>query len=133
MFQFRLVIIGVMILLLMQPSFAAFLPMNCDDHNPSRINAHAVLPDMTTHHQHESVAASSDKTSPAHHECETCGSSDCRCCDLGRCLGSSLSPTSQAVEQNHVLFIDHGNRFNSPDEYPDAGIHLLPYRPPIFS
>lgn len=128
-FNFKRFGVLVIILLLSQQSFAALLPMNCDDMK----DASVVLQENNSHmssqlHEHNSLIK--DNLS-SHDECDVCDSNHCRCNSVGLCLGSTLTIVSQLPKEQHVLFVDHGKRFLSLDESPDSGIALHPYRPPI--
>ncbi|MGB1200281.1 MAG: hypothetical protein ACPG5R_01875 [Cognaticolwellia aestuarii] len=128
-FNFKGFVVLVMILLLTQQSFAAFMPMNCDDMKETTVVHQA----NTTHipaqmHEHNSQS----KDHMAFHEaCDICDSIDCHCGEMGGCFGSYLSTTTQKSNNEHMLFVDHGKRFLSLDQYPDSGVYLHPFRPPI--
>lgn len=122
-------IVLVMILLLSQQSFAALLPMNCDDMKAVSIeltenNSHM----SSTMHEHDSQIK--DKL-PSHEKCDVCDSGSCLCTTMGLCLGSSHVVASQLLYDDHILFIDLGNRFITSEESPDSGVSLHPFRPPI--
>lgn len=128
-FTFKGYVVLVMILLLSQQSFAALLPMNCDDMKNASIVLTENNPHMTASiHEHNS--SSPDKMS-AHEKCDVCDSGDCRCNTVGLCLSSMHTIASQQLNDQHALFEDHGKRFIFPDESPDSGIALHPFRPPI--
>ena len=130
-FKFKALIGVVMILLLTQQSFAAFMPMNCDDtkelHTTMETHSSQVSPQMNMldHDSQSKVSMGS------HDECDVCDSSDCRCSEFTRCLGSSVSLTAQVMNLDYALFVSNGKRFISSDEYPDSGNYLHPFRPPI--
>ena len=129
--DFKGFIAVVIILLFTQQSFAAYMPMNCDGMKNTTIvssdNDSHVTSKMTMH-DHDSL--SKDKKY-SHEECNVCNSGDCICGEMGGCFGSTISTSVQALEQRYTLFVDHGNRFISQDEYPDSGVYLHPFRPPI--
>jgi len=129
-FNFKGYIVLVMVLLLSQQSFAALLPMNCDDMKEVSIALTENNSHMTSQ-MHEHNSPSKDKMS-SHEKCDVCDSGDCRCSTVGLCLSSTHAIASQALNDQHVLFVDHGKKFISSDESPDSGIALHPYRPPIF-
>ena len=127
--NFKGLIALVMILLLTQQSFAAFFPMNCDDMKDISIVQKDNQSHMTSAmHQHNSK--SQDKMS-SHEKCDVCDSGDCRCSTMALCLSSTYTIVSQQLNDQHALFVDHGKRFIFPDESPDSGIELHPFRPPI--
>lgn len=132
-FKFKGFIGLVIILLLTQQSFAAFMPMNCDDtkdhHSTIETHSTQVSPQMNMNmHDHDSQS----KVNIGSHEgCDVCDSSDCRCSKFTRCLSSYVPITAQAMNLDYALFVSHGKRFISSDEYPDSGNYLHPFRPPI--
>ena len=129
-FKFKSFIGFVMVLLLAQQSFAAFTPMNCNNTN----KPHATMQVNNSHvtsQMHMNDSQSKVNMASSNEECDVCDSSDCRCCDFTRCLGSSLSITAQVINLDVVQFVNHGKRFISSDEYPDSGNYLHPFRPPI--
>lgn len=132
-FKFKGFIGLVIILLLTQQSFADFMPMNCDDtkdhHTAMETHSTQVSPQMNMNmHDHDSQSKVSMGSNV---ECDVCDSSDCRCSEFTRCLSSSVSITAQAMNLDYALFVSHGKRFISSDEYPDPGNYLHPFRPPI--
>lgn len=129
-FKFKGFVVFVMILLLAQQSFAALMPMNCDDMK----NASGIVQDNRSHmtsKMHEDKSLSKAKMAHHHDECDVCDSNACKCSDMGLCIGSPLLTTSQTIENEYTLFVDHGKRFIAKDESPHSGIHLHLYRPPI--
>lgn len=131
--NFKGVIAVVMILLFTQQNVAAYKPMNCDDMNnysieSSKNDSHHTS--KMTMHEHGSVAKSNNSS---HEKCEICNSGDCICSEMGSCFNSSVLTPAYTVDQESMLFVDHGNRFISINEYPDTGIYLNLFRPPICS
>ena len=129
--DFKGFIAVVIILLFTQQSFAAYMPMNCDDMKNTSIvssDKESHLTSKVTMKDHESL---SKVKMSSHEECNVCNSGECICGEMGGCSGSTISTSAQAKEQSYTLFVDHGNRFISQDEYPDSGVHLQPFRPPI--
>lgn len=128
-FKFKSYIVLVMILLLSQQSFAALLPMNCDDMKNASV-VHTENNSHMTSQMHDHNSASKDSMS-SHEKCDVCDSGDCRCSTMALCLSSTYTIVSQQLNDQHALFVDHGKRFIFPDESPDSGIELHPFRPPI--
>jgi len=127
--NFKCYIVVIVILLFTQQSFAAYAPMKCDNMKNETIvssdkDSHSTS--QMTMHDHGSV--SKDKNS-SHKNCDACNSADCLCGDMGSCFGSTTS--TQTTEQKYMLFTDLGNRFLSQDEYPDSGVYINLFRPPI--
>lgn len=127
--DFKCSIVVVIILLFSQQSFAAYAPMKCDNMKNETIvssdkDSHSTS--QMTMHDHGSV--SKDKNS-SHNNCDACNSADCLCGDMGSCFGSTTS--TQTTEQKYMLFTDLGSRFVSHDEYPDSGVYMNLFRPPI--
>lgn len=127
--NFKGFIAFVIIFLLIQQSFAAFMPMNCDDLKGASVarqenNSHMIS------HVHEHKAQSKDKIA-FQHECDICDPSICRCNEKGGCFGSSLSMTIQQFNHEYMLFVDHAKRFSSPEQHSGSGINTHPFRPPI--
>jgi hypothetical protein len=128
-FKFKGYIAFIMILLLSQQSFAAFFPMNCDEMNDTLI----VLTENDSHMTssiHEHIQSSKDEMS-SHEKCDVCDSGDCRCTTVSLCLSSIHTITSQQLNAQHILFVDHGKRFIFTDKSPNYGTALHPFRPPI--
>jgi len=131
MFKFKGFIGFVMILLLTQQSFTALISMNCADTNGSHAmmqthNLQVTSPmNMLDHNSQSNVKMGS------HEKCNVCDASDCRCNEFTQCLGATLSIVAQVINLDYVLFVSHGKRFISSDEYPDPGNYLHPFRPPI--
>ncbi len=131
MSDFKGFIVAVIILLFTQQSLAAYTPMNCDDMK----NTIIVSSDHDSHTSSQMPmldhgSLSKDNNS-VHEECDFCNSVDCICVEMGNCFGSTISTSAQVIEQRYTPFVDHGNRFISQDEYPDSGVYLHPFRPPI--
>lgn len=127
--NFKGFIVLVMILLLTQQSFAAFMPMNCEGMKGASVAAQEKNSNKTPKmHEHNSV--SNDKMA-FHEECDICDSKDCRCDEMGGCFTSYFSTIAQKSNYEYMFYVDHGKRFLSPDEHPDSGVYLHPFRPPI--
>ncbi len=134
-FNFKGYIMLVIILLQSQQSIAALLPMNCDDMKNSQVISQVNNTHMSSHmssqmNEHNSP---SQEHMSSHDKCDACNLDDCRCSDIGLCFSSSSTMTSQSINGQHVSFIDVGKKFVSSDEFPNSGIALHPFRPPILS
>ena len=128
-FKFKGYIVFVMLLLLSQQSFAAFFPMTCDGMKDASIG-------QTEHSSH--MTSKMDMSNPqsqdkmtSHAKCDICDSGECQCSEFTRCLSSSVSIAAQVMNLDYALFVSHGKRFISSDEYPDSGNYLPPFRPPV--
>lgn len=128
-FNFKNFVVLVIILLLSQQSFAAFITMNCNNMKDVSVVLQEHNTDMTSQmHDHNSQS----KDTKAHEKCDVCDSSDCNCGKMSRCINSAISTTPQTINHEYTLYLDHGKRFISEDEYPGSGVYLHPFRPPIF-
>jgi len=128
-FKFYWSLMLVMFLLLSQQSVAV-MPIKCDDHSNASAPSMMQSSKVSSSHRHDHSVSSIDH-SIFQMDCENCGANDCQCCDISRCLSTSLSPTFQTATHRYDFFIDHGNRFASFNQNPHLGIHLHPFRPPI--
>ena len=131
MCKFKSVIAVVIILLFTQQSFASYAPMICDDMEKSTIvssDKDSLLSADMAMHDHDSM--SKDNKS-SHEDCISCDSGDCSCIEMGSCFGSGISAYTQSIEQEYILFTDHGHRFISQNEYFDSGVYLHLFKPPI--
>jgi len=133
--NFKGFIVVVIVLLLTQQNFATNAPMNCEDMKNSTIVSSDYSSHSSSHsnsqmtmHDHGSLAK--DKNS-SDQGCDVCNSSDCAYCEIDSCFSPTVSISMQVVEQKHIRFVDHGKRYLSQDEYPDSGIYLLLFKPPI--
>ncbi|TMM42408.1 hypothetical protein [Colwellia ponticola] len=129
--HFKCSIVIIITLLFTQQSFAAYAPMKCDNMDSET----AVTSDKDSHltsrlnmHKHGSI--SKNKIS-SHKKCDDCSSGDCLCGDMGSCFSSTASISAQTTEQKYMLFTNQGNRFSIQKKYPNSGVHLNLFRPPI--
>tara|TARA_R110001583_G_scaffold11560_7_gene52074 strand:- start:3486 stop:3911 length:426 start_codon:yes stop_codon:yes gene_type:complete len=129
--NFKGFIAVVIILLFTQQSFAAYVPMNCDDMKNATIassyNYSHLTAQMTQYGQY---SFSKDKNS-SHEECNVCNSGDCTCNERGGCLSATISISTQTIKQMYTLFADHGNRYTYQEECPNSGVYLHLFKPPI--
>ena len=137
--NFKGFIAVVIILLFTQQSFAAYVPMNCDDmKNATIVSSIVSLIVSSSNYSHLTAqmtlyghySFSKDKKS-SHEECNVCNSGDCTCNERGGCLSATISTSTQTIKQMYTLFADHGNRYTYQEEYPDSGVYLHLFKPPI--
>jgi len=121
----------IITLLFTQQSFAAYEPMKCDNMKSET----AVTSDKNSHltsiismHKHGST---SKNNISSHKKCDDCSSGDCLCGDMGSCFSSTASISAQTTEQKYMLFTSQENSFSIQKEYPNSGVHLNLFRPPI--
>jgi hypothetical protein len=136
-YKFKAFIAVVIILLLTQQNFAAYMPMKCDGMKTPTILNQDKDPQLTinmTIHDHDSPSndSPSNDIASSHDECDVCNSGDCKCGKMGSYFGSTITTSAQGIDQSFILFVDYGNKLISQDEYPDAGFYLHPFRPPIY-